>query len=80
MNKYIAKILFHSGDKTDDGMNLRCWFVVYLLYMAGLAAVALTYLNHSESGSHVLFQYIWLLALYLFYVSLCCTFFPAPTA
>ena len=39
-----------------------------------LAVVALVGLHSSDHNS------VWLAALYLFYMSLCCSFFPAPTA
>jgi len=70
----VFKILFHRTSATHDGVNLRRWFIFFSIYLVVLAVVALAGLNHY--GQNL----IWLAAIYLFYMSLCCTFFPAPTA
>ena len=80
MIKRSLKILLHTGDKTDDGYNLRRWFVFFIVYMIVLAVVALVGLAGTGTEASQLPKHTWLLALYLFYMSLCCTFFPAPTA
>jgi len=80
MIKRSLKILLHTGDKNDDGYNLRRWFVFFIVYMAALAAVALISLAGVGTEASQFPKHTWLLALYLFYMSLCCTFFPAPTA
>jgi len=80
MIKRGLKILLHTGDKTNDGYNLRRWFVFFIVYMTALAAAALVSLTRLDTELNQFSQHIWLLALYLFYMSLCCTFFPAPTA
>ncbi len=80
MIKRSLKILLHTGDKNDDGYNLRRWFVFFIVYMTVLAVVALVSLVSPGAEAGQLPKHIWLLALYLFYMSLCCTFFPAPTA
>jgi len=48
--------------------------------MTVLTAAALISLASPGAEANQFSKYIWLLALYLFYMSLCCTFFPAPTA
>ena len=87
MVKKLISILFYSGSDSGDGINLRRWFVFYLVYLGFLAAVALVSFGYCESDTSSAVQdvlsypqKIWLLSLYLFYMSLCCTFFPAPTA
>jgi hypothetical protein len=80
MVKSIRDILLHTGHNFEDGINLRHWFGFYVIYLIILAVVALVSLRWFEPEYHHLVQHIWLLALYLFYMSLCCTFFPAPTA
>lgn len=59
--------------------GLRGWFLVYLLWLAALCALALYAQNQHELGVQGA-QRLWLGAVYVFYLSLCCTFFPAPTA
>ncbi|MBN1764181.1 MAG: hypothetical protein JW860_02905 [Sedimentisphaerales bacterium] len=74
------KILFHRGHHSDDDLNLRRWFVFFLIYMTALAVTALMNLNdYNSQGSRASF-FAGLLMLYIFYLSLSCTFFPAPTA
>jgi membrane protein YqaA with SNARE-associated domain len=87
MLKKLISILFYSGSRQVDSFNLRRWFVFYVIYLGLLAAVALVSFGYCEddassAGQQVLSypHKIWLLSLYLFYMSLCCTFFPAPTA
>lgn len=74
----LGQILFVSPSGGEDDLNLRAWFAFFVLYMAGLAALAIAGLDAYEAGSRVGMA-VWLLALYLFYMSMCCTFFPAPT-
>jgi len=76
----LFKILLHAGHRTDDGYNLRRWFIFFLLYLGILVALALLSLDYIHAGPMTFHPYLWLIALYVFYMSLCCTFFPAPTA
>jgi membrane protein YqaA with SNARE-associated domain len=80
MVKRLGDILLHAGHNFEDRINLRRWFVFYVIYVAALAAVALISLRYYEPQNHHVVQHIWLWAWYMFYMSLCCTFFPAPTA
>ncbi len=93
MIKWLGGILLHSGQLTEERINLRRWFIFYILYMSLLALTALAESNAQfRSGWHINLPFmrsslslqadgtLWLVALYLFYMSLCCTFFPAPTA
>jgi membrane protein YqaA with SNARE-associated domain len=59
-------------------LNLRRWFVVFLVWMGALTAIASISLAGYESGSGPAGK-VWLLAVYAFYMSLCCTFLPLPT-
>ena len=62
-----------------DGLHLRTWFASYLVWLIALTAAAHAGLHWYEAGDQTA-RGVWLLALGLFYVSLCCLFFPAPTA
>ena len=81
MFQWLAKLLLHRGHCNDDGLSLRTWFAFFLSFLGGLAALVLVSLYAGQqSGSSENWQKWWLLGLYLFYMSLCCSFFPAPTA
>lgn len=81
MFKWLADILLHRGHCNDDGLSLRRWFGFFLSFLGVLAGVVLVSLYWSEQhGEGEKWQRWWLLGLYLFYMSLCCSFFPAPTA
>lgn len=68
-----------TGALPADRVNLRAWFVFFLLWMGGLAATALWGLAEVEQHDSTLGWSVWLFGGYAFYMSLCCTFFPAPT-
>ena len=57
----------------------RLWFVIFLAWMAISAFVALSTFEASEAGQ-VLALRAWVLALLCFYLALCNTFLPLPTA
>ncbi len=59
-------------------LGLRTWFAGYLLWMIGLTVAARWSLETAGNGAP-LGQAVWLLAVFAFYLSLCCVFFPAPT-
>ena len=80
MVKFLGKVLFYSGCRTDDGLSLRCWFIFYVIYLTCLVAAAVFSLQYYDQHSFDLALGGWLLALYLFYLSICSSFFPAPTA
>ena len=66
----------HDG---SEKLNLRPWFYGFLAYTIGLTLTArIAFGAYSGGGGQIAFQ-IWALSLFLFYMSLCCTFFPAPT-
>ncbi len=59
--------------------GLRAWFVVLLLWLGGLTAVALVMFGRYEQGDPTAMR-IWLAALMCFYLSLCNSLLPLPTA
>ncbi len=60
--------------------GLRAWFTLFLLWMGGLTWVACVSLAHYEqTGAEAAFR-IWLLALMTFYLTLCNSLLPLPTA
>ena len=63
----------------DEVGGLRPWFVFYALWLTGLCGLALGAQEQYAAGV-VQAQRVWLAAVYVFYLSLCCTFFPLPTA
>ena len=62
-----------------DGYRLRRWFAVFLLWVGGLALTGLAAFARYEAGA-LEAQGVWLMCIALFYLSICCVFFPAPTA
>ncbi len=74
----IGRVLFVPPPHRDDGLNLRAWFVGFSVWLGTLAVASGMGLKAYESGS-TLGMGFWLFGLYIFYMSLCCTFFPAPT-
>ncbi len=69
------------GEKAaiNDGVNLRAWFAGFLLWLIGLTAAASWGLAEIDGNGSGMGWAVWILAGYAFYMSLCCTFFPAPT-
>ena len=80
MFKTFFHVLFHPTRDDHDRINLRRWFIFFTGYLILLAAFCLVSLSFYERTGGSGLQRMWLLGLYLFYMSLCCTFFPGPTA
>jgi len=74
----LAAAFYRSPSQREDGLNLRVAFGLFLVYLAVLAVSAKAGLSWSgaDSGNGLL---VWVLGGSMFYLSLCCTFFPAPT-
>mgnify|MGYP001269030688 CR=1 FL=1 len=79
MFNYLKNILLHKGYTTHDRINLRYWFFGFVLFLGVLTGIARMGLADTARGVEEVSGYLWPWALYLFYMSLCCTFFPAPT-
>lgn len=62
-----------------DACNLRVWFVIYLVWLGGLAWAARWGLTAAAGPDAEWGWCLWILSLFAFYMSLCCTFFPLPT-
>ncbi len=75
----FGRVLTSTGESSEDRKNLRLWFVVYLAWLLLLAGICTSAIGRAESGSNGHLG-LWLLALGVFYLSLCCLFFPLPTA
>jgi membrane protein YqaA with SNARE-associated domain len=81
MLKTAASLLFAKPSApAAETINLRRWFILFLLYLILLAAVALAGIRAWSADNDPTMLRLWLAALYVFYLSLCCNFFPAPTA
>ena len=65
--------------RREDGLNLRLAFGAFVVWLSVLAVVGRLGLAWYDAGSPIGLM-TWVAALYVFYLSLCCTFFPAPTA
>ena len=59
--------------------GLRAWFAAFVLWMVGLAVLALLMFQGYEQGDARAMG-VWLLALMCFYLSLCNVFVPLPSA
>ena len=59
--------------------HLRLWFVTYIAWMGGLCLLAVLMFNRYDAGDASA-KAIWLLALTGFYLSLCNSLVPLPTA
>lgn len=79
MPSRLGAILTLRGDVAADRTNLRRWFVVFLVWMAVAAGLACWGLA-IEQGHPVAGRLVWLLSIYAFYLSLCNTYCPLPTA
>lgn len=60
--------------------GLRAWFVGFVGWMAGLTALAVFLLARYEAGGPEWLLRAWILALLCFYLSLCNSLVPLPTA
>lgn len=67
-----------AGRLTPRPINLRAWFLVFIIWMVGLTCAAQWGLTASAEDSRTGLA-VWILAIYAFYLSLCCAFVPAPT-
>lgn len=76
-NPALAQPAVATGEQALPG--LRLWFLCYLVWLGGLAALALHGSARLESGAPGAMG-VWTLALMAFYLSLCNLFLPLPTA
>ncbi len=60
-------------------VRLRRWFLAYVVWLTLLTVAAIVGLQGYEAGG-LTARSVWIVALGVFYLSLCCLFFPAPTA
>jgi len=79
----VAAFSSPPADRAVPGVpvlhGLRPWFGAYLVWLAGLFAVALLMFARYEAGDTGA-MVVWLLALAGFYISLCNTLLPLPTS
>jgi len=68
-----------SPAREQELPGLRLWFLIYLAWLAGLAALAHVGSVQLELGSPGAMG-LWTLSLMAFYLSLCNLFLPLPTA
>lgn len=68
-----------SPGGASEQINLRRWFYSFTAWLTGLTLVASFAFRRFEAGD-LSAQGVWLWSLTLFYLSLCCVFFPMPTS
>ena len=68
-----------APDGAGEALRLRRWFLGFLGWMLLLTLVAEASFGRYAAGD-LAARSVWLVALGLFYLSLCCLFFPLPTA
>lgn len=73
-------LLLHPPQGGAERLNLRRWFAFFVFLLVGLTLVAMLSFSRYAALNDPWAQRVWLMSLYLFYMSLCCTFVPAPTA
>ena len=79
MFRRLCDILCHKGHVHTDGVNIRGWFGFFVTLLVGLVVVILVGVAMDDAGRDSA-ERLWLMGLYFFYMCLCCSFFPAPTA
>lgn len=79
MGRFL-KFIFATPNTKRDRLNLRAWFALFCLYLTAVALISLWGFDRfSETGS-AQGRMVWWLGLYVFYLSLACTFVPLPTS
>jgi membrane protein YqaA with SNARE-associated domain len=71
--------LLRSAALERDPPHTRVWFAFFIAWMAGWAGLALWAFGRAALGDDFALR-LWLLALTCFYLSLCNTLVPLPTA
>jgi membrane protein YqaA with SNARE-associated domain len=81
LHEKILQELVRPIRSGEEKINLRAWFAFFIIFLSLLAYAAISSLAFDGMGDtgDIGFQ-IWSLSLLTFYLSLCCTFFPLPTA
>lgn len=75
----MALLAAAPSDPEHPLPGLRVWFVFFVLWMSGLAGLALAMFARGEAAQPAALV-AWVLALACFYLSLCNVFLPLPTA
>ena len=79
MTKRLLRLLLHAPPPEPNALSLRRWFLFFLTFLSLVAGIAVLSLRAYDTNGAALALKAALLALYVFYLSLCCTFFPGPT-
>lgn len=77
--RWFAWVNGPDSRSADDDANLRAWFAGFLFWLAALTGVGVWWFARVEAGVTGDLG-VWLAAVGMFYLSLCCLFFPLPTA
>lgn len=75
--RYNTAVTSLTPEKPLSGQ--RAWFLLYLAWLGGLAAVSIVMFRRFDGGDGAGMRG-WLLALTCFYLSLCNVMFPLPTS
>ncbi len=75
----VIQYLFATPQRKDDKLNMRLWFVLYVLYMVVVTVVTqYAFVRYSDTYQPSA-KTIWYLGLYMLYLSLACTYIPLNT-
>jgi membrane protein YqaA with SNARE-associated domain len=77
--RWFAWINGPDSRSAGDDANLRAWFAGFLSWLAVLTGVGVWWFARVEAGLTGDLG-VWLAAVGMFYLSLCCLFLPLPTA
>ena len=79
-NLTLWQLLVHQPESVDERINLRLWFGGFLVYMIALTVGIFVGLHLAYSGVTGRGTALFVSAGMMFYLSLCCTIVPLPTA
>jgi len=77
--KTFLRYIFATPQRKDDNLNMRAWFIFYVLYMAIVCVISQWAFTRYFEGNQAWAQTVWYLGLYVFYLSLACTYVPLNT-
>ncbi len=80
LSKNILRFLFATPQRKEDRLQIRAWFVFYVLYMIAVCFISNWGFLHSVNPDMPWARTVWFLGLFVFYFSLACSYIPLPTA
>lgn len=75
-----TRFIFATPNNMRDRLNMRVWFAGFCVYLGTAALMsAWGFEAYTRTGSPA-GRALWMMGLYVFYLSLACTFVPLPTS